>query len=95
MVLPILWMLALVGQELMAAYRGLAHLSAEGSYILPGFIRGLPWVCEQLQQEVNRYSAEWIGHNIVNVIAIHFTNESIWWQPVQHCLPFRYWPASP
>src|SRR5664279_360793 len=31
-VLPLLWMLALVGQELMAAYRGMSHLSAEGSY---------------------------------------------------------------
>ena len=57
-VLPVLWMLALFGQELMAAYRALADLPAEGSYTLPGFIRGLPWVGEQLQQQVNRYSAE-------------------------------------
>jgi predicted PurR-regulated permease PerM len=57
-VLPVLFMFALVGQELMGAYRALVDLSAEGLYTLPGFIRGLPWVGEQLQQQVNRYSAE-------------------------------------
>src|ERR1022692_1188717 len=57
-VLPVLWMLVLFGQELMAAYRALADLSDQGSYTLPGFIRRLPWVGEQLQQQVNRYSAE-------------------------------------
>jgi len=57
-VLPMLWMFALVGRELMVAYRALADLAAGGSYTLPGVIRALPWVGEQIQQQVDRYSAE-------------------------------------
>ncbi|MGC2030627.1 MAG: AI-2E family transporter [Steroidobacteraceae bacterium] len=57
-VVPVLWMLVLFGQELMVAYRALADLSAQGPYTLPGFIRRVPWVGEQLQQQINRYSAE-------------------------------------
>jgi predicted PurR-regulated permease PerM len=57
-VVPVLWMLVLFGQELMVAYRALADLSAQGPYTLPGFIRRVPWVGEQLQQQVNSYSAE-------------------------------------
>jgi len=57
-VLPVLWMLTLFGQELLVAYRALADLSANGPYTLPGFIRQTPWAGEQLQQQLNRYSAE-------------------------------------
>jgi predicted PurR-regulated permease PerM len=57
-VVPVLWMLVLFGQELMVAYRAVTELSAQGPYTLPGFIRRVPWVGEQLQQQVNSYSAE-------------------------------------
>lgn len=33
-------------------------LRRKGSYTLPRVIRALPWFGEQLQQQVNRYSAE-------------------------------------
>ena len=57
-VLPVLSMLVLIRQELMVAYRTLADLSAQGPYTLPEFVRRMPWVGEQLQLQVNRYSAE-------------------------------------
>ena len=57
-VLPVLWMLVVFGQDLMAAYRALTDLSDQGTYTLPAVIRRLPWAGEQLQQQVNRYSAE-------------------------------------
>jgi len=57
-VLPVLWMLVLVGEEMMVAYRALADLSAHGPYTVPGFIQRIPWLGEQLQQQVNGYSVE-------------------------------------
>jgi hypothetical protein len=57
-VLPVLWMLVLFGQELMVAYRTLADLTAQSPYTLPEFIRRIPWLGDQLQLQVNRYSAE-------------------------------------
>jgi predicted PurR-regulated permease PerM len=57
-VAPLLWMLLLFGQELIVAYRALAESSTHGPYVLPGFIRALPLVGEQLQEQVSRYSAQ-------------------------------------
>jgi len=57
-VLPVLWMLVLIGEEMIVAYKALADLSAHGPYTLPGFLQRIPWLGEQLQQQVNRYSAE-------------------------------------
>ncbi len=58
LLVPLLWMLVLVGQELRLAYRALEDLSTRGSYVLPGFIRGIPWVGEHFQQQVDRYASE-------------------------------------
>jgi len=57
-VLPVLWMLTLFGQELLGAYRGIADLSTSSSYAVHGFIRRIPWIGEQIQLQVSRYSAE-------------------------------------
>lgn len=57
-VVPLLWVLVLFGQELMIAYRALGALSAQGPYALPAFIRHIPWIGDQLQQQVDLYSAE-------------------------------------
>lgn len=57
-VVPLLWMLVLFGQELRVAYRALADSSTRGPYVLPGFIRGIPWLGEQFQQQVDRYASE-------------------------------------
>jgi predicted PurR-regulated permease PerM len=57
-VVPVLWLLVMVGEELIMAYRALVDMSAHGPYTVPGFIQRIPWLGEQLQQQVNRYSVE-------------------------------------
>ena len=44
--------------ELLTLYRALANLSPAGSYTVPVFLHRIPWVGEQLQQQLNQYSAE-------------------------------------
>ena len=57
-VLPVLWMLVLVGEELVVAYQRIAELLGNAPYTLPGFIQRLPWLGEFLQQQIDRYSGE-------------------------------------
>lgn len=57
-VIPVLWMLVLVGEELIAAYRAFAQLLADTPNTLPGFIQRIPWLGESLQQQIDRYSGE-------------------------------------
>ncbi len=57
-VLPLLWMIALFGQELLLAGREIIGLWSNGSYALPGFVQRLPWVGDQLQLQLNRYASE-------------------------------------
>jgi predicted PurR-regulated permease PerM len=57
-ILPILWLLVLVGDEMISAYRGLATFLAQGPHGVPEFIRRIPWLGDQLQQQVDRFTAE-------------------------------------
>ncbi|MBI4289979.1 MAG: AI-2E family transporter [Betaproteobacteria bacterium] len=52
--LPGLWLLVLLRDELAVAYRSVAAYLAQGPQPLPGFIAGLPWVGEWLQELLNR-----------------------------------------
>lgn len=57
-VLPVLWMLVLVGEELVVAYQRIAQVLGDAPYTLPGFIQRLPWLGDFLQQQIDRYSGE-------------------------------------
>ena len=57
-ILPVLWLLILVSEELIADYRSLAAYLARTPIVLPEFIRGIPWIGEQVQQQMDRLSGE-------------------------------------
>ncbi len=57
-VVPLLWMLILVGDEMIVGYRALSAALTGSPYVLPPLIRRIPWVGEQLQQQITRFSAE-------------------------------------
>ena len=57
-VVPMLSMLVLVGDELLVAYRSLSTNLTGSRYVLPPLIQGIPWVGEQLQGQIDRFSAE-------------------------------------
>jgi predicted PurR-regulated permease PerM len=57
-VLPILWIGVLAADQIGAAYRALAGFVAQPSHELPAIVRGVPWLGEQLQQEIDRFAAE-------------------------------------
>ncbi len=57
-ILPILWLSLLVSNELISAYRSLAAYLAEKPMVLPEFIRAIPWLGEQAQQQIDHLSEE-------------------------------------
>jgi predicted PurR-regulated permease PerM len=57
-ILPILWLSLLVSNELISAYRSVAAYLAETPMILPEFIRGIPWLGAQAQQQIDHLSGE-------------------------------------
>ena len=57
-ILPVLWLLILVSEELTAGYRSLAAFLARAPIELPEFIRDMPWLGEQVQQQMDRLSGE-------------------------------------
>jgi predicted PurR-regulated permease PerM len=57
-VLPALWLLVLLQEERVAAYRSLAAFIARGPHVLPPSIREVPWLGEQAQAALDRYSAD-------------------------------------
>jgi predicted PurR-regulated permease PerM len=56
-ILPVLWLLASVSNELIDAHRIFASYLA-GAPALPDFIRGIPWLGDQLQQQFGRLAGE-------------------------------------
>lgn len=57
-VIPVFWMLVLIGQELIVGYRAFTQLLGDTPFRLPGFIQRIPWLGESLQQQIDRYSGE-------------------------------------
>jgi predicted PurR-regulated permease PerM len=57
-ILPMLWLVALVSSEFIAAHRTIASYLAGAPAVLPEFIRGIPWLADQLQQELGRLAGE-------------------------------------
>jgi len=57
-VLPTLWLLVLLQDDLVAAYGSLAAFIARGPHVLPPSIRGVPWLGELAQAALDRYSAD-------------------------------------
>lgn len=55
-ILPILWLSVLVSNELVYAYGSLAAYLAEKPIVLPEFIRGIPWLGEQAQHQLDQLS---------------------------------------
>ena len=56
-ILPVLWLLASVSSELIDAHRIFASYLA-GAPALPEFIRGIPWLGDQLQQQFGRLAGD-------------------------------------
>lgn len=57
-VVPILWLSVLVSNELIAAYRSLARYLAETPLILPEFVQRIPWVGDQVHQQLEHLAGE-------------------------------------
>jgi len=57
-ILPILWMLMVAGDEMVAAYRAFATFLAQSPHELPAIVRRIPWLGELLQQQVDRFTSE-------------------------------------
>ena len=61
LILPALWLFALITAELVSAYRSFEALLAEKPLVLPEFIGRIPWFGTQLQQQLDTFSAEPAG----------------------------------
>lgn len=57
-VLPVLWILVLVQNELLSAYHQLSAYLAHGSPQLPAFVQRVPWVGQRLQDGLHRLAAD-------------------------------------
>ena len=58
LVVPVLWLLILMQRELADAYTTLTAFVSQGPHTLPGVIRGLPWLGDFLQNELDRYTRD-------------------------------------
>lgn len=56
--LPLLWLIALLGDELAVAYSALAAHLAQGPQPLPAFIANIPWLGERLQELLNEFAGD-------------------------------------
>ena len=57
-ILPMLWLVASVSTELIAAHRTFVSYLAGAPAVLPEFIRSVPWLGDQLQQLLGRLAGE-------------------------------------
>ncbi len=57
-VLPLLWLIALLGDELAVAYAAVAAYLAQGPRPLPEFIAHIPWLGERLQELLNQFAGD-------------------------------------
>ena len=57
-VLPFLWLLVLLQEEFLRAYRLVTADLAQGHYSLPPLLRGLPWAGQRLQEAMDQYALD-------------------------------------
>ena len=57
-VLPLLWLIILMQREFVLAYQLASAYMADGPHRLPGFIVGLPWIGERLQDFLNHITTD-------------------------------------
>jgi len=57
-VVPVLWIVVLVQGELTAAYQALTRYLAQGPQAVPNFLTRIPWVGENIQETLDRYSTD-------------------------------------
>ncbi len=57
-ILPVLWLLALVMEELFLSYRAFNAYLAQPPHSIPPAVRAIPWLGDQLQQYLDRYTAD-------------------------------------
>lgn len=55
-VLPLLWLINLLQQEFLLAYRAVTGYLKEGPLLLPEAIREIPWLGDSLQQLIDRFA---------------------------------------
>ena len=57
-VLPVLWIGMLTASEAVGIYRAIAAFLGQSTHVLPTSIRNIPWLGEQLQQQIDRLTAQ-------------------------------------
>jgi len=57
-VLPILWLLVLLQDEFLHAYKLMGNYVAQGPHALPAALRDIPWMGERLQEGLDRYAVD-------------------------------------
>src|ERR1700687_4708554 len=57
-VLPVLWLLVLLQDEFLRAYKLIANYVAQGPHTLPASLRDIPWIGQRLQEGLDRYAVD-------------------------------------
>ncbi len=57
-IVPLFWLLMLIQQEVVDAYRSFTAYLSQGPYLLPAVMRDIPWLGSWLRDELSRFSAE-------------------------------------
>jgi predicted PurR-regulated permease PerM len=57
-ILPVLWLVAMVSTEIIAAHRTFASYLAGTPSVLPESVRSIPWLGDQLQEQLGRLAGE-------------------------------------
>jgi predicted PurR-regulated permease PerM len=57
-VLPVLWLLVLLQDELLRAYSLIANYVAQRPHALPAALREIPWIGQRLQEALDRYAVD-------------------------------------
>jgi predicted PurR-regulated permease PerM len=57
-VVPVIWLLILVQDELVHAYRLFTNFLSQGPHALPPGLRDIPWLGTQLQEGLDRYATD-------------------------------------
>lgn len=57
-VLPVLWLLVVLQDEVLRAYKFTANYLAQGPHALPDVLRDIPWVGRRLQEGLDRFAVD-------------------------------------
>ena len=57
-VVPVLWLLVLLQDEFLRAYKLIANYVAQGPHALPAALRDIPWIGQRLQEGLDRYAVD-------------------------------------